>query len=93
MGLSRSLFLYFRLFKTVDSNGQYKFLPMTGFEPQTSISEATALPTEPQPLPRVFFLLQRILIIHLPYDYDDFLTSKSVAFESPDPAIRGKIAN
>ena len=24
---------------------------MTGFEPQTSVNEVTALPTEPQPLP------------------------------------------
>ena len=37
MGQSQPLFLYFRLFNTVDSkNVQYKFLPMTGFEPQTS---------------------------------------------------------
>ena len=39
MDHSRPLFLYFRLFKTVDSqqiNVRYKCLPMTGFEPQTS---------------------------------------------------------
>ena len=28
-----------------------KTSPMTGFELRTSVSEATALPTEPQPLP------------------------------------------
>ena len=32
-------------------NVQYEFLPMTGFEPQTSGIEATALPTELPPLP------------------------------------------
>ena len=37
MGHSRPLFLYFRLFNTVDSKCSiYKFLPMTGYEPQTS---------------------------------------------------------
>ena len=50
MGQSRSLFLYFRLFNTVDSKKiyyvRYKSLPMTGFEPRN------ALPTEPQPLPK-----------------------------------------
>ena len=39
--------------KYLPVNTVYKFikLPMTGFEPQTSGSEATALPTEPPPLP------------------------------------------
>ena len=36
MGHSRPLFLYFRLFNTVDSNCTHKFLLMTGFEPRTS---------------------------------------------------------
>ena len=39
MGHSRPLFLYFRLFNTVESkqiNIRYKSLPMTGLEPQTS---------------------------------------------------------
>ena len=37
MGLSRPLFLYFRLFNTVDSKMfNINFLPMTGFEPRTS---------------------------------------------------------
>ena len=38
-GHFRPLFLYFRLFNTVDSkqvNVPYKSLPMTGFEPRTS---------------------------------------------------------
>ena len=37
MGLSPTLFLYFRPFNTVDSktNVQHTFLPMTGFEPWT----------------------------------------------------------
>ena len=55
MDHSRPLFLYFRLFEyTVDSIQMFdinKFLPLTGFEPRTLVSEATALPTEPQPLP------------------------------------------
>ena len=37
-------FLHFRLFNTVDSKLK---LPMTGFKPRISGSEATALPTEP----------------------------------------------
>ena len=51
MGHSRPFFLYFRLFKTVDSkhiNVWYKSFPMTAFEQRTLVSEATALP---QPLP------------------------------------------
>ena len=39
---------------TVDSKQMFninKFLPKTGIEPQTSVSEVTTLPTEPQPLP------------------------------------------
>ena len=36
-----------------------KFLPMTGFEPRTLVSEATALPTEPQPLPIYHYCYQR----------------------------------
>ena len=36
MGQSRTIFLYFRLFNTVDSkNVQYNYLLMTGFEPRT----------------------------------------------------------
>ena len=41
---------FFRLFNTVD-NVQFNFLPMTGFKRGPLISEATTLPTEPQPLP------------------------------------------
>ena len=54
MGHSRPLFLYF--FNTVDSrnNVLFKTLSMTVFEPRTS---ATALPTEPQPLPKFAILL------------------------------------
>ena len=58
MGHSRPLFLYFCLFNTVDSKQihvGYKSLPMTGFEPL--VSEATALPTEPQPLPGSKFVI------------------------------------
>ena len=36
-GHSRPIFLYFRIFNTLtENNVQYKSLPMTGFEPQTS---------------------------------------------------------
>ena len=51
-----SLFSFFQY--TVDSKQMFyinKFLPMTGFEPRTSGMEATALPTEPQPLPSLKF--------------------------------------
>ena len=59
MGYSLLLFLYFRLFNTVDSkqiNVRYNNLSMTGFE--LVASEVTALPTEPQPLPHLFLLFQ-----------------------------------
>ena len=59
MGHSRPLFLYFRLFKTVD-NVQYEFLLMTGFELRTSGLEATTLPTEPQPLPYRLFKMKKL---------------------------------
>ena len=52
---SSSLFL---IFNTVDGKKccLYKRwgVPMNGFEPRTLVSEATALPTEPQPLPLVW---------------------------------------
>ena len=52
-GQSRSQCLYFRLFNTVDSKHRFnKCLPMTGFEQRSLVSEVTALPTEPQPLPK-----------------------------------------
>ena len=35
-------------------NVQYEFLPMTGSNCTPLESEATALPTEPQPLPNVY---------------------------------------
>ena len=34
-----------------------KILPMTGVETRTPVSKATALPTEPQPLPYVAFVI------------------------------------
>ena len=45
MGHSRPLFLYFLLFNKLTIIVQYKYLPMTGFEPRISGSEATAQPT------------------------------------------------
>ena len=36
-----------------------KVLPMTGFEPRTSGLEATALPTDPQPMPWLIVCLSR----------------------------------
>ena len=50
MGLSRPLFLYFRLFHIIHLTD--KFLPMLGFKPRSLVLKATALPTVPQPLPR-----------------------------------------
>ena len=51
-------FIYFRLFNIVDSKQCLIYiLPMTGSEQQTSGSEATALPTEPQPIPMISFFL------------------------------------
>ena len=54
---SRPLFIYFRLFNTADSKQVNKcsiqILPMTGSNQGPLVSEAIALPTEPQPLPPV----------------------------------------
>ena len=52
MGHSWALFLLFSSFQynTVDRKSMFfKNLPVSGFEPR--VLEATALPTEPQPLP------------------------------------------
>ena len=51
MGNFRPLFLYYRLVNTV--------LPMTGFERGPTVSEATALPTEPQPLHKQLKLFEK----------------------------------
>ena len=54
VGHYRPLFIYFCLFITVDSKQNFNIiLPMTGFESRTSGLEGAALPTEPQPLPRI----------------------------------------
>ena len=53
MGHCRPLFLYFRLFNTVDSKQMFvKSLPMTGFEPRISGVGGDRFTTEPQPLPK-----------------------------------------
>ena len=52
MGHSRSLFLYCRLFNTVDSKQMLdKRWPMPGFEKRISGVEGDRSTTEPQPLP------------------------------------------
>ena len=52
MDHSRPLFFFVIVFSIqLTVNVQYNYLPMTRFEPRTSRSKATALPTEPQPLP------------------------------------------
>ena len=63
MGHSRPLFTLFSSFQysQLTGNVELKILPMTGFEPRTSGSEATAQPTEPQPLPKTFLLDVNIL--------------------------------
>ena len=54
MGHSRPLFLYIRLFNTVDSKQMLdKSLPMPGFEPRISSVEGDRSTTEPQPLPKM----------------------------------------
>ena len=56
----QAFFLYFLLLNTIGNKQMFdKSLPMTGFEPRISVLEATALPTEPQPLPmcNFYFLL------------------------------------
>ena len=70
MGHSRPLFLYFRLFGTVENDYMNKSSPMTGFEPRTSGKyEATALPTEPQPLPNnVYSFGPRLTAPFIPRD-------------------------
>ena len=51
MDHSRPLFFFVIVFSIqLTVNVQYNYLPMTRFEPRTSRSKATALPTEPQPL-------------------------------------------
>ena len=58
MGHSRPLFIYFRLFNTVDNKQMFnKILPMTGVEPRTSGIKSTALPNKPQPLPYLLCIL------------------------------------
>ena len=53
MGHSRPLFLYFRLFNTVNSKQMFdKSLPMTGIELQISGVGGDRSTTEPQPLHR-----------------------------------------
>ena len=52
VGHSRPLFIYFGLFITVDNKQMFnKILPMTGVNRVPMVLKATALPTEPQPLP------------------------------------------
>ena len=51
MGNYRPLFLYFRLFNTVDGKQMFdKSLPMTGFEPRISDVGGDRSHTEPQSL-------------------------------------------
>ena len=53
MGHSRPLFLYFRLFNTIDSKQMLdKSLPMPGFEPRISGVKGDRSTTELQPLPQ-----------------------------------------
>ena len=48
---SRPLFVYFVFSTNISKYVQCNFLPMTGFEPQITVIESAALPTElPQPL-------------------------------------------
>ena len=49
MGHSQPLFIYYRLFNTVDSEYMNKLSPMILFEPL--VPEESTLPNEPQPLP------------------------------------------
>ena len=51
MGQSWPLFFFNFVYSIQFTNVQYKFLSMTGFELQPLVSEATALPTDAQPLP------------------------------------------
>ena len=53
MGHYRPLFLYFRLFNTVDSKQMFHIKACWWLDLNRGplVSEATALPTEPQPLP------------------------------------------
>ena len=51
MGLSRPIFLYFRLFYILQLTDEY--LPMSGFEPR--VMGVTTLPTLPRPPPKCFF--------------------------------------
>ena len=58
MGHWKPLFIYFRLFNTADNKQtivQYKFCRWLESNRRPLISKATALPTEPQPLPLLCF--------------------------------------
>ena len=59
---SASFSLFFVFSKQLTVNDQYNFLPMTGFEPGPLELEATALPTEPQPLPETVSWLSNLLV-------------------------------
>ena len=62
MGHSRPIFFMFAFYiSQLVENLVHKTLQMTGFERGSLVSEATALPTEPQPLP----CLSLFLLVHL----------------------------
>ena len=54
--------LFVFVFSTVDGKyvGHFKNLPIRGFELWTSVSEATILPTESQPLPNLYLILDNV---------------------------------
>ena len=60
----------------------FKNSPKAGLEPQTSESEATALPTEPQPLPNFGILSSEIHI---------FYVSQSLLSNSLEPRVRTRL--
>ena len=61
MGHSQPLFLYFRLFNTVDSKMfNINFSQCRDSNCRPLDLEATALPTEPQPLPEGKFVVEQI---------------------------------
>ena len=64
VGHSRSLFVYFRLFNTVASTQMFHIKVCRWLDSNRGplVSEATALPTEPQPLPKCWCRLMKPII-------------------------------
>ena len=81
MGHSGSLFLYFRLFNTVDSIQLFnKFCQWLEPNRRPLALEATALPTEPQPLPLCRCLASAVILWILDCFYSVYDAESSTGY-------------